>query len=68
MVASATPRDEQTRLTLTYREAGDALGVCERIVWQLVKDGELKAIRLGRAVRIPVTELKQFITDRTGSV
>lgn len=65
MVASATPRDDQTRLTLTYREAGEALGVCERIVWQLVKDGELKAIRFGRAVRIPVAELERLIAERT---
>lgn len=67
MVATATPRGDRTRLAVTYREAGDALGVCERIVWQLVKDGELKAVRFGRAVRIPVSELERFIADRTAN-
>ncbi|MBI1311363.1 helix-turn-helix domain-containing protein [bacterium] len=67
MVATATPTDDRKRLAVTYREAGDALGVCERIVWQLVKDGELKAVRFGRAVRIPVAELERFIADRTAN-
>ncbi len=55
------------RLAVTYLEAGQMLGVCERIVWQLVKDGELKAVRFGRAVRIPVAELERFIADRTAN-
>ena len=56
------------RLAVTYREAGNALGVCERVVWQLVKDGELKAVRFGRSVRIPVAELERFVANRTADV
>ena len=67
MIAKAASDEGQGRLAVTYREAGDALGVCERIVWQLVKDGELKAVRFGRAVRIPVAELERFIADRTAN-
>ena len=57
----------QGRLAVTYGEAAKSLGVCERAVWQLVKDGELRAVRIGRSVRIPVTELNQFVTDRSQS-
>ncbi len=53
MVAQESSGEVGTRLTVTYREAGDSLGVCERVVWQLVKDGRLKAVRIGRSVRIP---------------
>jgi excisionase family DNA binding protein len=63
MVAQESSGEVGTRLTVTYREAGDSLGVCERVVWQLVKDGKLKAVRIGRSVRIPVSELKRFVTE-----
>ena len=59
-----TESEEQPRVALTYRKAGQALGVCERVVWQLVKDGWLKAIRIGRSVRIPVTEVERFVADQ----
>ena len=58
----------QDRLAVTYREAAKSLGVCERAVWQLVKDGELRAVRIGRSVRIPVKELNQFVADRSQPV
>lgn len=58
----------QDRLAVTYHEAAKSLGVCERAVWQLVKDGELRAVRIGRSVRIPVKELNQFVADRSQAV
>lgn len=60
--------DQSRRLLLSYYEAAETLGICERAVWQLVKDGELRAVRIGRSVRIPVKELNQFVTDRSQSV
>jgi len=64
MIAQASS-GEGPRLAVTYHEAGDLLGVCERVVWQLVKDGRLKAVRIGRSVRIPVSELERFISEST---
>ena len=55
------------RLAVNYLEAGQMLGVCERLIWQLVKDGELKAIRFGRAVRIPIAELERFVRDQSNT-
>lgn len=63
MIAQASSGEGGKRLAVTYREAGDALGVCERVVWQLVKDGKLKAVRIGRSVRIPVSELERFVAE-----
>lgn len=59
--------DQSRRLLLSYYEAAETLGICERAVWQLVKDGELRAVRIGRSVRIPVKELNQFVADRSKS-
>lgn len=62
---NAVQRDETSdRKALTYRESGRVLGMSERAIWQLVKDGELKAVRIGRAVRIPVNEIDRFLADR----
>ena len=63
MIAQASSGEGGTRLAVTNRETGDSLGVCERVVWQLVKDGRLKAVRIGRSVRIPVNELERFVAE-----
>jgi excisionase family DNA binding protein len=72
MLCSNTPTANEgrrpERLALTYSETAKSLGVCERVVWQLVKDGKLRAVRIGRSVRIPVQELNQFVADRSQSV
>lgn len=64
MNSSASRADGEKKLAVKYREAGKALDVCERTIWGLVRDGKLRAIRVGRSVRIPVSELERFITDR----
>ena len=65
MAAQEVSGENRRRLAGTYREAGESSGVCERVVWQLVKDGALKAVRIGRSVRIPVSDLERFIADNT---
>lgn len=68
MSASATPRNDRgNKLAVTYREAADSIGVCERTVWGLVRDGKLRAIQIGRAVRIPVAELERFVSEPAAS-
>jgi excisionase family DNA binding protein len=62
MLKSVSPRaDQGQKLAVTYREAAASLGVCERTVWGLVRDGELSAIRIGRSVRIPVQALQDLV-------
>ena len=60
-----TEKTSVERLAYSMREAAQALGICERSVWQLVKDQKLRATRIGRrSVRIPVAELERFIADQ----
>lgn len=64
MTNIVSPKEPQPpSLALTYREAANTLGVCERTVWKLVDEGKLKACRIGRAVRIPVVEIERFLTS-----
>ena len=67
MPLSVSPRADQSgkRLAFSYREAAQQLGVCERSIWQAVKNGELAAARIGRSVRIPATALTDYLARKT---
>ena len=65
MLQSVSPTADQGRGALTYRQAAKALSVCERSVWQLVRDGKLRSFNVGRAVRIPASELDRFVESQT---
>lgn len=58
-VSLATSDD--TRLAYTMREVGLLFGLSERTIYSLIRRGELRAVRIGRAVRIPSTELTRFL-------
>lgn len=47
----------------TARQAASALSLSEREVRRMVKDGRLRAVRVGRAVRIPYSELLRLAGD-----
>lgn len=66
MTRSESPRAVQRPpLAVTYREAAQTLGVCERTMVGLVKDEKLPAIRIGRSVRIPVKALETFVEQQS---
>jgi excisionase family DNA binding protein len=58
-------RAGEALLALTYRQVADTLQVSERTVWTLVKTGQLAAVRIGRAVRIPVDEVRAYLARQT---
>lgn len=58
---NSAPSDDVSRLAYSMREAAAALGLCERSIWQAIKDGHLKASRIGRSVRIHRDELDRFL-------
>ncbi len=45
-------------------KAGQVLDLSERTVWSLVHSGELRAIRVGKSVRIPATEIQRFLHEK----
>lgn len=51
------------KFLLTSREVAAALAICERTLYAPTKRGELPAVRIGRAVRYDVADLRAF-TER----
>ena len=55
---------DRQRLLLTIPEVASRLGLGRSLVYQLVMKGQINSIKVGRARRVPVTELELFIRDR----
>jgi excisionase family DNA binding protein len=51
-------------LLLTARQAAAALSISERTLWQLTRDGAVRCVRLGRAVRYDRRDLIALIDQR----
>lgn len=49
------------RLLLTVEEAAERLGIGKTLAWELIWDGVLPSVRLGRCVRIPLRALEAWI-------
>jgi excisionase family DNA binding protein len=52
---------KQPRLLLTMEEAAESLGICRAYLYRLVTEKQIATVKLGRARRIPLTELQAFI-------
>lgn len=50
-----------TRLAYTMREVAEAISASERTVYSLIQRGELRAVRLGRLVRIPHEAIAELL-------
>jgi excisionase family DNA binding protein len=49
------------RLLLTQRQAAEACALCEKSLYLAVKRGELRAVKIGRAVRYDPRDLTAWI-------
>jgi excisionase family DNA binding protein len=56
------------RVALSMREAAQAIGVSERTIWNAIRNGKLKASKLGRLVRIRPTDLERFVAGNESEV
>jgi excisionase family DNA binding protein len=58
--------DQIAPLSYRPRDAAKALGISERTLWQLTKDGVIPCVRLGagRAVLYPVPELQAWLARK----
>lgn len=59
MIRAATP--EPDPLLVTPREAARLLAVSERTLWSLAAAGEIPRVRIGRAVRYRVADLRAYV-------
>jgi excisionase family DNA binding protein len=56
--------DIRTRILLTRREAADALGISIDTLGRLLDRGELRAVRVGRSVLVPTSDVQSFVDRR----
>ncbi len=55
-------------LLLNPRDAAQALAISPRKLWELTDTGEVSCVRIGRAVRYSVEDLRRWIRSQTKSV
>lgn len=56
--------NEPQQLLLSVPDAADCLGVSEGKMRQMIRDGLVPTIRLGRSVRVSVKDLVRMIEER----
>ncbi len=64
LAATALAAPQTVKLLLTIPDAADALGMCRSVVYELLLCGALRSVKIGRARRIPVSVLEEFIARR----
>lgn len=60
--------DRPRKLAVTYQEAAAMLGVSESLIRRLVYQRTLPAIRIGRAVRIKLSDLERWVDEQPEAV
>lgn len=48
---------------LSVREVAELWHVCERTVYREIERGALRAVRVGRALRVPVAVLEEYVGE-----
>lgn len=54
------PGADDPPVLLTYKQAGNVLNISERMIRRLADEGQLQAVRIGRAVRIHRDDLDAY--------
>jgi excisionase family DNA binding protein len=57
--------DAMDRLLLKPTEAGEILGLGRSKVYEMLANGELPVVRVGRSVRVPVEALREWVSRQT---
>ncbi len=55
------PTDDLPRLALRPKDAARALGIGERLLWEMTNRGEIPCVRIGRCVVYPVVVLNEWL-------
>jgi excisionase family DNA binding protein len=63
------PEPERTIAPVSYsvEDAAKALGIGRTFVFQLIKEGQLKAVKIGRRTLVPVKEVEAFLCRLGGA-
>lgn len=59
-----TQEDHHSRLLVRIPEACDRLSLGRSTIYALIAKGEIKAVKVGAAVRIPASELERWVEEQ----
>ena len=62
------PESNPARVAYSVEETAQALGIGRGLVFQLLREGQLKSIRLGKRRLIPAVELQAFMDRQAQKV
>ena len=60
--------ETETRMTLTVKEAANALGVSLPILYTLAQQKDFPALRVGRKILIPADQFKSWLNSQSGQL
>lgn len=52
------------KLAVSVPETCDLTGLGETTIWKLIREGELKVVRIGRRTLVPVSEIEALLNSR----
>ena len=62
---SWTPQAQHEALTITVERAGQLLGISRGLAYDLVRRGEIPAVRLGRRLVVPARVIEEVLRERS---
>ncbi len=61
-----TTRDRPPRLLLTVEEAADRIGICRSNMFKLIRQGDVRSVKVGRLRRVTPAALEDFVARLDG--
>lgn len=58
---------EPSRLLVRVEQAGEILGIGRSTVYELIAQGEIETVHIGRCCRIPVAALDEYVRRLRGA-
>ena len=55
------------RLLLTVEEAAERIGICRSNMFKLIRQGEIRSVKVGRLRRVTPAALEDFVTRLDGA-
>ncbi len=61
ITAESEKDDPMERLLITVNQAADKIGLGRTTMYQLIRRGDLRSVKIGGARRVAITDLEQFV-------
>jgi excisionase family DNA binding protein len=64
--SKSLPPDRPPRLLLTVEEAAERIGICRSNMFKLIRQGDVRSVKVGRLRRVTPAALEDFIRRLSG--